>query len=416
MTAEAACPGARWTFDASGEVTGRALIPAERPVVRATFRDGASAPWRVDGCRADGSTLLVRNGVSALVRADAVLVVRAARPAEVRVEPLFRPEYAEAAHGRRLLLDDAGGLGVYPTRPARAGPRPPFVHGLAAGDELWRAICPSRPPSEERLAQHVAHEGRPRPFPEAAYPSTAIVEDAARHCRVLALHAYFWAAGPRRVDLSAGRYALRRRPWTTSRHVPADPDRFERVKEDARRHGMKLVVYLSPRHTTAPDLADEMRRVLDEYGVDGLYLDGVGGDFRAADAVLRRTREILGEDRILYLNASDEPFGTPRVHCPFLDARADFVLRGDSGRGGLDLSRFLRYAVSGRNVSNAAGMWCHYGSAGRLLPVERAPPARHVAAAVGHGVRLWRRSVWGAQALAEFDRAYYPAVDGDGTA
>jgi hypothetical protein len=256
-----------------------------------------------------------------------------------------------------------------------------------------------------REAEQVAHEGRPRPFPEAAYPSTEILEDAARHCRVLALHAYFWAAGPRRVDLRAGRYALRRRPWTTSRHVPADPERFARVKEDARRLGMKLVVYLSPRYSTAPDLFGEMRRVLDEYGVDGLYLDGISDDFRRNDEVVRRTREILGPDRILYLNASSEPFGTPRVHCPFIDSHADYVLRGDSGRGGLPLAKFLRYAVSGHDISNAVGLWCHYGSSGSLLPVERAPSARHVAAALANHVRLWRRSVWGA-ALAEFDRAY----------
>jgi hypothetical protein len=392
--------GARFDFDDAGRVSATARIPMERPVFRASGFDGPRERWRVDG-----ETRLRRGALGATIRDDAVLVLRATAPTRVRVESAIRPEYDEEKSGRRLVLDDAGGFGVYPSRPGGG----PTDYRLRAGDELWLAVFPARRPNPNRLAQQIAHEGRPRPFPDATYPSTDVIEDAARRCHVFALHAYFWKSGPRRLDLRAGRYALRRRPWTTARHVPSHPDLFARVQDDVRRAGMKLVVYLSPKHSTTPDVFDEMRRVLDDHGVDGLYLDGLGGDFRANDAVVRRTREILGPDRILYLNASDEPFGTPRVFCPFTDAQADFVLRGDAGRGGLALDPFLRFAVSGRNVSNAVGVWCHYGSAGRPVVVERAPSAAHVDAALRCGARLWRRSVWGADALAEFDARYYGA-------
>jgi hypothetical protein len=389
---------ARFAFDDA--VVASQRIPVERPVLRLTFPGAPRAAWTADGARR-----FVRDGLSAEVRDDAVLVLRAMRPAVVGVEALFEPEYDESARGRRLVLDDEGGFGVFPTRPGapRRG-----AYELRESDELWISVCPPRRTSALRESQEIAHEGRPRPWPDGAYPATSVVEDAGRHCDVFALHAYFWDAGPRRVDLRAGRYALRRRPWTTARHVPADPERFARLKDDVRRAGMAFVVYLSPRHSTAPDVALEMKRVVREYGVDGLYLDGVSDDFRTSDAILRGAREAVGPDGIVYLNASDEPFGTPRVRCPFLDARADFVLRGDSGRGGLPLDRFLRYAVSGRNVSNAVGVWCHYGSSGRVVPADRAPPARDVEAARRHGVRLWRRSVWG-RGLAAFDRAYSAA-------
>jgi hypothetical protein len=395
--AEVVVEGARFVFDGTGAIRGSARIPAERPVVLVTFPDSPRAAWTQDG-----PARLVRGDLSAEVRSDSVLILRAARAAPVRAETLFRPVYDESARGRRLALDEDGGLGVFPTRPGmpRSG-----AYELRPDDELWISVCPPRRPSPRREAQEIAHEGRPRPFPDGAYPSTAIVEDAARHCQVFALHAYFWESGPRRIDLAAGRYALRRRPWTTARHVPADPERFARLAGDVRRAGMEFVVYLSPRHSTAPDLFAEMRRVLDEYPVDGLYLDGVSHDFRANDAVVRGAREVLGPDRILYLNASDEPFGTPRVRCPFIESHADFVLRGDAGRGGLPLERFLRFAVSGRNIGNAVGIWCHYGSSGRAIPADRAPSARHVEAARRHGVRLWRRSLWD-RGLADFDLAY----------
>jgi hypothetical protein len=402
VTAERVVPGGRLEFDAGGAIVASARIPAERPLCRVTFPGSGRSPWSPGDAPAE----LRRDRLTAHFREDAVLVLRAGRATRVRVESLFAPEYAESARGRRLVLDDGGGFGVFATRPGGSETGSPFEYDLRPGDELWISVHPSRWPSALRLAEHIAHEGRPRPFPSGAYPSTEIIEDAARHCRVLALHAYFWESGPRRVDLRAGRYALRRRPWTTARHVPAVPDEFERVKDDARRLGMKLVVYVSPRHSTAPDIVEEMRRLLDEHRVDGFYLDGLSDDFRENDATIRRTRDVLGPDRILYQNATDEPFGTPRVFCPFIDARCDYVLRGDSGRGGLPLGKFLRFAVSGRNVSNAVGVWCHYGSSGRLVPADRAPPARHVDAALANGVRIWRRSVWGS-GLAEFDRRYF---------
>lgn len=393
---------ARFVFDAGGAVEAFARIPAERPVLR--LEPEGRAPWT-----RDGATFHRDGGLAASVRADGVLLLRASRTAEVRVRPLLRPDYDESARGRRLVLDEAGGFGVFPTRPGGSRAGTESVFALRPGDELWISVCPARAPSPVRETQQIAHEGRPRPFPAGAYPSTAVIEDAGRHCQVFALHAYFWASGPRKLDLRAGRYALRRRPWTVARHDPADPQEFARVREEVRRAGMEFVVYLSPRHSTAPDLFEEMRRVLGTYAVDGLYLDGIAHDFRRCDEVLRRTREILGPGRILYLNGSDEPFGTPRVRCPFLDAQADFVLRGDAGRGGLSRERFLRWAVSGRNVSNAVGVWCHYGSSGRLVPADRAPPADDIEAAARNGVRLWRRSAWG-EGLAEFDRLRQQAV------
>ena len=388
---------ATFAFD-RGVIEASQRIGAVRPVARLTF---PSAPWR-----ADGPARLVRGDAAVDIRGDGVLIVRAARPLALRVDVLFRADYDESARGARLVLDGHGGFGVYRSGAGRRGARAKEID-LRAGDELWLSVCPPRAPSPLREAEEIAHEGRPRPFPDAAYPSADIVEDAARHCRVFALHAYFWASGPRRLDLSAGRYALRRRPWTAARHEPADPERFRRLAADVRRAGMKLVLYVSPRHSTAPDIDAEMRRVVREYHADGLYLDGLPGDFRARDAFLRRARAAVGADRVLYLNASDGPFGTPRVRCPFVDAQADYVLRGDAGRGGLSLARFLRYAVSGRAIDNSVGVWCHYGSAGRPVLVESAPPLRHVDAARAHGARLWRRSIWGAKALAEFDARYY---------
>src|SRR5262249_37303584 len=95
---------------------------------------------------------------------------------------------------------------------------------------------------------------------------------------------------------------------------------------------------------------------------------------------------------------------------PFVDAWADFVLRGDAGRAGLARDVFLRRCVSGWNTSGAVGLWCRYGSSG-FPPRDVAPPQGDVAAALAAPRPLWRPSLWGAEAFARFDAPYYPRLE-----
>jgi hypothetical protein len=97
------------------------------------------------------------------------------------------------------------------------------------------------------------------------------------------------------------------------------------------------------------------------------------------------------------------------VYPPFVFAYADFVLRGEANRDGLPLEQFLRYAVSGRQISNAVGMWCHYGSMGKEGYHFVVPTTEDIQAAVQNGVRIWRQTrMWRRypEELARFDREY----------
>jgi hypothetical protein len=400
-----------------GTIHASALLPDRREVARIDV--GGAANWSVVAS-GDEAVDLVTDGVEASVREDSVVVLRARVATRVRITGLFTADYRAGKRGRWLVLDQTGGLGVYPV-PARRSPIPAFDaagwelrYDLRRGDALWVAVFPPRPPSALRRTQPIAHEGRPEPFPDGAYPGPDLVAEAADHCKVFALHAYFWKAAPARLRPRFGRHAGRRCPWLSERHEPECPERFEELARQVHAAGMRLVVYLSPLRANVADLGAEIRRILHEYPVDGLYLDGVAGDLPTLRATVRDVRTALGPDRILYLNATDEPFGTPRVYCPSVDAYADFVLRGDAGRGGLSRDEFLRWCVTGDHISNAVGHWCHYGSSGRLLPVERVPGDDDIDAALRHGVRLWRRSIWerGVGELARFDDRYYGGLAG----
>jgi hypothetical protein len=125
--------------------------------------------------------------------------------------------------------------------------------------------------------------------------------------------------------------------------------------------------------------------------------------------MIREAREILG-DRVLYLHSSTEPFGTCRVYLPFVYAYADYVLSGEAGRDGLEREEFLRYTVSGYQISNTVGLWCYYGSMGLPGYHEVVPKSDDIEAALRNHVRIWRRmQSWSKNPseLARFDREYY---------
>ncbi len=404
---EVVTTGVRLRFSSKGEIEGRARIPVERTLWVSDPVEGPAAPWVVT---TPGPPVCLQRegGGEAEVTEDGVLRLRTSRGWRVTPGVEFEPLSIARSRGRWLILDRAGGFSVQPEGSSRAERVRWHRDGLELGvGRTWIGTYPPRWPRAEHLDWGIAHEGRPQPFPESVFPDADVVAESAKTCRVLALHAYFWKAAPRELRPRWGRYAGRRCSWLTPRHEPEHPERYWAFRESVRRHGLKLVVYLSPYYCHAPDIEDEVARVLEEYDVDGLYLDGVADTMPEAYRIVRGIRTQLGPDRLLYLNATRQPLDSVQVACPFIDAWADFVLRGDSGRGGWSRNRFLDWAVRAWGVSNAVSFWCHYGSWGGPFPRDRVPQSRDVSAALERHVRIWRRSFWpGAEGRDRFDREH----------
>jgi len=145
--------GADWHFDGE-DAEASQRIGVERPLLRLCG---------IGSCYTD-------------VRADSVLVLRARRATEIRVEILFEPVYRARHRGRWMTADEQGGVGVYPLR-SRLVTRTSSLR-LDAGDEAWIAAFPPRERSAHREAQRIAHEGRPTPYPDGVYPGPVDTEMA----------------------------------------------------------------------------------------------------------------------------------------------------------------------------------------------------------------------------------------------
>ncbi|MDI9585494.1 MAG: discoidin domain-containing protein, partial [Acidobacteriota bacterium] len=158
------------------------------------------------------------------------------------------------------------------------------------------------------------------------------------------------------------------------RHIkPKDPVRFRQVVDLAHELGYLVLPYSSPYYyqpalepggKLRPDAVavylEEARWLLDEYKVDGLYWDGEFMDILQAWECTRETRKLLG-DRRLYVHCTTMPLPYTELYCPFVNTWADYLLRGEGQPRPTVDETYLRYVVSGYNISNAIGELCYDG-------------------------------------------------------
>ncbi len=310
-----------------------------------------------------------------------------------------------------MFIDEEGGFGIYPVEKKETNP-PVFAENpwrieykMTAGEEIWVSVFPPRPYNWKRAYEdRAAHEGNEKPY---CYPSNKLIQSTARFCKVMIVHSWFWPGGDRA-------------PWKIPRFVPDNMAEFTRLRDEIHRNGMKMIPYTSPYYYSGNDFLGEIARVLEEYKVDGLYFDGVSMDFRTSYQIVRKARQLLGDDRLLFRHCTTDPLRSPLIYCPFIDTYCDYIYRGESGRANLELDDFLRWTVSGYNISNAVGYWVYTGSTGKSGYVRQAPTRKHIDAALRHEVRIPRTEIgyeenlaWepGDGHLEFFDKYYFRELD-----
>jgi hypothetical protein len=422
--------GAKFQIDSRGAIHCWQRIPRERRVLGVRFAQ-AVGPFRIE--KRDGFSCTVScPGAVLTFHGDSLVILKLKENLKASFTGLFSPAYHFEKGGKWILIDKDGGFGIYPvaekTTSAPVFSKLPWniAYEFTTGDEAWLSVFPPRPYNWNRAFEAIEHDAYDAADP---YPTNDQIAEAAKYCKVLALHANIWRDIPESAKQKLSQiprykhYIHGPMPFASAKHVPINMKEFIRVRDEAHKRGMKVVVYVSPYYSTAPDIFAEMRRVLNEYKLDGLYFDGISMDFRMSYAIIRRAREILGNDRILYVHCSTDPLGDSRIYCPFIDTYADYILRGEAGVRGMKLQPFLRWTISGYNISNAVGYWCYYGSnkqqgynagaprAGKYF--DTVPTAEHIDAAIRNKAFIWRQGQdWSQQpklkdSLKAFDKEYY---------
>ena len=305
------------------------------------------------------------------------------KPAKVQVQTHFKPQWNVCTGANWLKLDNYGGLGVYVIGRAQVPTEPgadrldlqiaPGEHG----ELLWVSIAPPRPFNwdesirEQYFSYWTNREGGAHPGREGI---AEWKEQARLRVLILQSEVMGWKDWQRAFEPRNGDDAMRR--TLTAAH---DQD-------------VRVIVYTSPQYFTkgtpvevfatndfVPDkprfgpgwpwgdnvdlFLAEIGELLGRFDIDGLYFDGLySSSVVQSYRVVREARRMLGPNRLLALHTTwGPPFSSMTVFCPAIDTHANLIYRGEDMAVLATQESYLRYVVSGYNVSNAIGAPVHNG-------------------------------------------------------
>ena len=302
------------------------------------------------------------------VSRDSMLELYCLPDLAVSIQGSFRPDCSSSRDGHVLLIDDIGGFGSFPYQGLRHWDH---VDATQAEwkvaydlDGYARLFLSVFPPRRFEMAQsfedRIVHHGSIGPWTPPPYPTDEMIDEFSRYGNVLVLHEMLWQGKLTRAGKPIGNLddLLLDACFCTHDYVAVDERELDRVVKTAHRRGMKVIPYMSPNYSTArgSEFLDRVGGAIGRFGFDGVYYDGISQDIAYTYDIIRGTRAIVG-DGLIYCHEPN-PFRSRNVYCPFIDTYADFLLRAEGFAGFTD--RFLRYVVSGYNISNAIGYICYY--------------------------------------------------------
>lgn len=299
----------------------------------------------------------------------------------------FLPEYYAEKDGNTLLIDQIGGIGIYPYRELRVKELVncnnkywKISHKLNEHARVLVSVFPPRKFNylqsfEDRIYHRSYIADGSNCMAQYPFPSDKEIEEAHKYTSIMVLPDTAWQGKLTRRGFDA---ATRETVYADGAcscfdYIAINEEELVRTVKKAHSLGMKVMPYMSAFYSSARgnDFLSRIKETLNRYDLDGVYFDGVPQDIIEAYEIVRKTREILG-DKLLYIHCTKKPVNH-NVFCPFIDTYADYILRAE----GVDYFKadgienyaqiYLRYVISGFNISNTIGNVCYASYGGYPL-------------------------------------------------
>jgi hypothetical protein len=285
----------------------------------------------------------------------------------------FKPAYEGRYKGELLLIDDAGGIEIFPQR-REAGYR---LARLELGRESWRADYELQPKQRMMIA---AFPGRPFDWEKSfrrhlvttyggmgrgagnvygQLPSQREVRQLAEYFDVI----YVSFEGLYRRPSPLAEY-----PSPSGPYVIANEGEFRRFVRDAQAVGLAVAPYTSAyyfyyRTRDLDAYVEQVAALRERYGISGVFVDGLLfgkiDDAIASWETIRRLRAIFGaEGIIVYHGTSRETPDTLAVATkPNIDTYCDVTLYGEAVKCSTAEDPYVRFQVRKYGISNTVGIW-----------------------------------------------------------
>jgi hypothetical protein len=296
---------------------------------------------------------------------DSTCILAPKQTLSIRIKGNFKPDYEGRYNGELLLIDDFGGIDIYPqwhetgyeVKDIELGKRDwTAFYNLNPGERVMIAAFPARAfdwgksfKSQMVFLQEAMGRGKYNPDGQTL-PDNVFLKWS-RFIDIVVM----WDQIYRDADY--------RGPYV----IGNEPD-FRRALKTCQEAGMKVIAYTSPYanyliHKSSEPCYEQMKHLRDRYGIDGVYMDGLRGDYGYGETcdkivnweMVRRVRQLFGPDGVIVFHGTHG--GNAVATAPNIDTYCDITLYGENIPFKSVDDPYVRYQVRKYGISNAIAIW-----------------------------------------------------------
>jgi len=272
----------------------------------------------------------------------------------------FKPDYEGRYKGELLLIDDLGGMEIYPQRYEAGYELKRIELGkkdwvaeylLNANERVMIAAFPGRAfdweksfNSQIRIMQTVLGRG---PYnPDGQTLPDYVFREWSRYIDIVIIWHHIYEGAH----------------WTAPYVIDNEPE-LRRVMKICKEVGIKVGVYTSlfyhyRKYKDIESYYEQIKALHDEYGIDGVYIDGLRFDVKKEQSddkitnweMIRRLRQLFGASGVIIFH--DTHAGTPVSTVPNIDTYCDATLAAEGYYFKSFDEPYMKYQLRKYGISN----------------------------------------------------------------
>ena len=321
---------------------------------------------------------------------DSTLIVSPKNKQQLKCRGNFKPDYEGRYKGELLLIDDLGGMEIYPQR-YEAGYKIKKIelgkqdwiadYELKAGERVMIAAFPGRTFDwdvsfkSNVIINSAGFDKSKSPFQAGILPSDSLLTQWSNFFNIVVL-----------VYNSVYKNRQPGGPYDV-----ANETEYERVIQTAHSKGMKVATYTSLFYwylesgTDVDAYINAIKILKDKYNIDGVYIDGLLFDqYRKFDnkitnwETIRRLRQMFGAQGAIVFHGTHHGthLGVATATVPNIDSYCTITYTGEGVKFKDANDPYVKYQVRKYGISNTIGSWITYSTPDVLT--ERQLIAAHI--------------------------------------
>lgn len=304
---------------------------------------------------------------------DSTCILAPKEKLSIRFKGNFKPDYEGRYEGELLLIDEAGGIEIYPQR-YEAGYEVKRIelgktdwlaeYLVNANERVMIAAFPAKKFDWERsfssnILITYGSRGLGVGNPYGQMPSNETVKKWAQNGFDIVVMFY------------EGLYAEVQRlpyPFPSGPHIVVNKPEFNRFVKALHTHGLKISPYVSlyyhyRKFSNVEVFYEEVKALRSTYGIDGVYLDGMLREDRSNKIddkiqnweMIRRLRQLFGPDGSIIYHGTNR--GSPVATTPNVDSYCTATLNGEGVSIKSVNDPYVKYQVRKYGISNTIALW-----------------------------------------------------------